>query len=353
MQYITVKQAAKRWKISDQRVHVLCTLGRIDGVIKEGHSYRIPESALKPVDDENFLDKNASEQYSNLFSSNGEMKINNSINRIDSIFSGNGFSMQRWIEYIESVIPNSYGLFLDDIKEYDFTSTCLPVIQDVIKKEDKLEQTIKSFDLVTHGLEEKIKGTFGRSLDVEVILYLGLCNGAGWVTTINGQTKILLGIEKIIELNWCDVNSMYGLIYHELGHVYQEKNGILRRTFDDTEDKLLWQLFTEGIAMYFEQKLVGDFEYYHQDKNGWKNYLDLNLNMLKKDFDRDIKNKEKKQRYFGDWTNYHNYGDTGYYLGAKFVQHIVHNCEFDSILDYDIDHVKSCYNVFMEVCQEK
>lgn len=48
--YISVKQAAEKWGISDRRVRTLCSEGRISGVIREGRSYRIPAEAKKPED---------------------------------------------------------------------------------------------------------------------------------------------------------------------------------------------------------------------------------------------------------------------------------------------------------------
>ncbi|MGL5436257.1 MAG: Fic family protein [Lachnospiraceae bacterium] len=48
--YITVKQAADKWGISDRRVRVLCSEGKIFGVVREGRSWKIPESADKPTD---------------------------------------------------------------------------------------------------------------------------------------------------------------------------------------------------------------------------------------------------------------------------------------------------------------
>lgn len=51
---------------------------------------------------------------------------------------------------------------------------------------------------------------------------------------------------------------MYGLIYHELGHEYHNQYGVLDRTLDSNRHQFLWQLFTEGIAMYFEQMLIDD-----------------------------------------------------------------------------------------------
>ena len=40
--YMSVKQAAEKWGISDRRVRILCSEGKILGVIREGRSYRIP-----------------------------------------------------------------------------------------------------------------------------------------------------------------------------------------------------------------------------------------------------------------------------------------------------------------------
>jgi len=49
-QYMTAAQAAKLWGISDRRVRVLCTEGKIPGAFKDGKSYKIPASATKPAD---------------------------------------------------------------------------------------------------------------------------------------------------------------------------------------------------------------------------------------------------------------------------------------------------------------
>lgn len=50
MEYITVQEAAKKWRISDRLVQKYCAEGRIDGVRKFGKSWGIPSSAGKPQD---------------------------------------------------------------------------------------------------------------------------------------------------------------------------------------------------------------------------------------------------------------------------------------------------------------
>ncbi|MCD7846463.1 MAG: Fic family protein [Oscillospiraceae bacterium] len=48
--YITVKEAAEKWGISDRRIRVLCADGKIPGAFHEGRGWRIPADARKPAD---------------------------------------------------------------------------------------------------------------------------------------------------------------------------------------------------------------------------------------------------------------------------------------------------------------
>lgn len=48
--YITVKEAAKKWGISDRRVRILCSEGKIEGAYKSGRVWMIPIDTVKPSD---------------------------------------------------------------------------------------------------------------------------------------------------------------------------------------------------------------------------------------------------------------------------------------------------------------
>jgi len=50
MEYVTVKEAAAKWEISERRVQVLCEQGRIDRVQRLGKAWAIPKNAIKPDD---------------------------------------------------------------------------------------------------------------------------------------------------------------------------------------------------------------------------------------------------------------------------------------------------------------
>lgn len=50
MEYLTTTEMAIKWNISSRRIGILCTEGRIDGVIKKGKMWLIPSEAKKPKD---------------------------------------------------------------------------------------------------------------------------------------------------------------------------------------------------------------------------------------------------------------------------------------------------------------
>ncbi|MEG2304616.1 MAG: Fic family protein [Lachnospiraceae bacterium] len=48
--YITVKEVAQKWGISDRRVRILCAEGKITGAFQQGRGWKIPIDAVKPID---------------------------------------------------------------------------------------------------------------------------------------------------------------------------------------------------------------------------------------------------------------------------------------------------------------
>jgi excisionase family DNA binding protein len=47
---MSTKEAAERWGISNRRVRVLCSEGKIPGAYQEGRRWKIPQDAVKPAD---------------------------------------------------------------------------------------------------------------------------------------------------------------------------------------------------------------------------------------------------------------------------------------------------------------
>jgi Fic family protein len=50
MEYMSVKQGAARWGISERRIRVLCAEGKISGAFQAGRGWNIPTNAEKPKD---------------------------------------------------------------------------------------------------------------------------------------------------------------------------------------------------------------------------------------------------------------------------------------------------------------
>ena len=74
MKYISVKQAAKKWGLSDRRVRVLCAEGKIDGVLRQGRAYIIPADTPKPVDGRTLRGMEIPEQFAAQFAKIDAMK---------------------------------------------------------------------------------------------------------------------------------------------------------------------------------------------------------------------------------------------------------------------------------------
>lgn len=286
------------------------------------------------------------------------MNIIDTTQNILTAYESDQFNLEKWKSYMEFSVPQAKEICLQDMEDsiseasLSWEKNYLPVLNSVPHNIIKLHEIQESFYKITENLSETIMDIFGKSLDVDIILYLGLCNGAGWVATISEKTTVLLGIEKIIELGWYDIDSMNGLILHELGHVYHAQYGTLHRDMDTMRDQFLWQLFTEGIAMVFEQEIVGDPKYYHQYKAGWEKWCSQNIGLIRQSFCNDLDTMTRSnQRYFGDWADFYGYGDVGYYLGARFVRFLLQFDCFDNLILYNINDVRKGFEMFLELKQ--
>ena len=47
--YVTVCDLAEKWGVTERQVQSLCKAGKIDGAIKFGPAWAIPEDAVKPT----------------------------------------------------------------------------------------------------------------------------------------------------------------------------------------------------------------------------------------------------------------------------------------------------------------
>ncbi|MDX9872633.1 MAG: Fic family protein, partial [Clostridia bacterium] len=74
MEYLSTKEIADKWGISDRRVRILCEQGRINGAFKMGRNYQVPADAEKPADARSHRDYIVPIEYAELFSRIDEKK---------------------------------------------------------------------------------------------------------------------------------------------------------------------------------------------------------------------------------------------------------------------------------------
>lgn len=235
---------------------------------------------------------------------------------------GNLDVFECWKEYI-SPYPEIKEKCLQDALEYDFDADIKPIILDALTSNfAKLEMAHSNFANLVNRLNDRFHETFSIGDDIFIYFYIGLCNGAGWVTTINLEEIVLIGVEKVVELNWHDERSMVALLYHELSHVAHSK---IRHqpsiSASSQKEKSIWQLYAEGFAQRYEQILYKD-GFYHQDTDGWLDWCKANHNKICKEYLYRISNDLSTQDFFGDWVNFNGYSDVGYYLGCEFIKYI-------------------------------
>ncbi len=249
------------------------------------------------------------------------MKIINACDTIKTLFA-DGFDLQTWRKYAGRISKELPVKCKNDAKEYDFEKNVLPVLNNALQA-DEIDLVSDSFQSVTATLQENLSKLFDTEPDINIILYLGLCNGAGWATTLDGQDTVLLGVEKIIELDWGDETNMRALILHEIGHLWHKHNGNLHIPEFTKRRKGIAQLYCEGVAMVCEHILCGDDDFYHQNKNGWLDWCYKNENEIKREYLHRLDAGKSVQDFFGDWCSYNGHSDVGYFLGCRFVHFLM------------------------------
>ena len=112
------------------------------------------------------------------------IKIIDTFAQINNLFEDGKFILDKWKTYMNSIYGNAANLVINDMKEcfgsgdYVYEKDILPIITAVYKHAD-LEILHSSFCKVTEGLNKKVNDCFGNEVDIDIVLYVGLCNGAG------------------------------------------------------------------------------------------------------------------------------------------------------------------------------
>lgn len=272
------------------------------------------------------------------------MNIINTCDTIKSAFS-DGFNLQAWRRYASEISKSLPAKCEADAKEYDFKKEVLPVLENALH-EEKIELVSENFQAVIKQLHENLTGLFETEPDINIILYLGLCNGAGWATRLDGKDTVLLGIEKIIELDWGNEAELRALILHEIGHLWHKQNGNLYIPEFTKRRKGIAQLYCEGVAMVCEHILCGDDDFYHQNKNGWLSWCCAHEQEIKQEYLHRLDKRKSVQDFFGDWQSYKGHSDVGYFLGCRFVEYLMKTYSLRKIANMKYNALNKAFTEF-------
>ena len=257
------------------------------------------------------------------------------------------FRMELWENYGAGISQELPDKLKEDSSGYDFNSQMLPVLTQVINNRDALKQARDAFTATTTDIEKRFRQVLKTTLEVDIIFYLGLCNGAGWATTLDGRNAILLGVEKIIELDWHNRKNMEGLIYHELGHILHNVKGFVPCEPLEPPAKSIWQLYSEGIAMYCEQLLCGDFGAYHQNTDDWLDWCVSNKKEVLGEYKKRVRSGESVQDFFGDWEQWRGRSNLGYFLGCEFVKSLARRYDLNRLLNLNLFEIEQEFDKFI------
>ena len=273
------------------------------------------------------------------------LKIIDTYNDIYKSYENGVFNKTLWDNYAVSAFPGLKEKIEQDFSRLaDYKDKIYEILNGIPKNIEAAETAHQSFLNATKNLSDKIANHFNVDLDVTIILYLGLGNAAGWATTINKQKVVLVGLEKIVELDWCSERDMQDLIYHELGHIYHSLFEH-KELFMNKRKQAAQQLYREGIAMVFEQTLCDDISRYHQNTNGWLDWCKENESLIKTQYLKRMENRESVQNFFGDWCSFMEHSDVGYYLGTAFVRFLMKDYSLQEIASMKLSVVlKHFYN---------
>ncbi len=225
------------------------------------------------------------------------------------------FSLDTYASYADAISPSLYQKCFDDAAEYDFATDVLPVINAALYQNfDRIASAHEALAKVASFLPDRIEKIFDVGPDITIIFYLGLCNGAGWATTLDGRNVILLGAEKISELGWQSLDSMADLICHEAAHLV---HFALREGLPQPRTPI-WQLYAEGFATRVSQLLYRD-GFYHLDQNGWLDFCISHMAEISAEYLSRLEKQSNTAIFFGDWNKFMGQSNLGYFLGCEFI----------------------------------
>lgn len=254
--------------------------------------------------------------------------------------------MELWEKFYNSNFPEMGRKCKEDYesKGYNWKEIGLTMVfnrseEDFPNMIEGYKNLLKTFN----GIEEKVKAIFHIEMDINIVLYRGLLNSAGWVDEYEGKRAMLFGVDKIAKLGWQQEEKIDALVCHELCHVVhfqiRGESKLPKQVEQSKYNEGIWNIYEEGFAQYFQQ-VLGESSF---DSRGeqWSIECEELEKELKLKYVEALKDKEKGTRdFYGDWFKVLGISDVGYFLGAKLIGELSKRYTVEDIAAMDFDLIE-------------
>lgn len=195
-----------------------------------------------------------------------------------------------------------------------------------------IQYAYENMQRVIEPVEENVRRAFDFHDPVCHVFYIGIGNGAGWVTKYEGSWAVLFGLEAIVDSGFDEPARLEGLVAHELGHVvhhvWRASRGL------GLGSGPWWQLYEEGFAQLCESMVVPGDGWHMRSKDNddeWLAWCQANRAWLAREFLRVADYGESVRPFFGSWYEIRGHKQTGYYLGHQVLSDLVNGMEVSDI----------------------
>lgn len=211
MEYLTVKEIANKWNISDRSVRNYCAIGRIPGAYLKGKVWLIPEDEKKPVRNKKektlleILQDEKSRKYSGGIYHKTQIDLTYNSNHIEG--SRLSHDQTRYIFETNTINMEGEIVNVDDVVETTNHFRCIDMIIDNARA-PLSEKLIKELHLVLkNGTSDSRKEWFA-------------------IGEYKKKPNVVGGMETVLPEE----------VGEKIKNILKEYNGIKKKTFDDILD---------------------------------------------------------------------------------------------------------------------
>lgn len=203
---------------------------------------------------------------------------------------------------------------------------------------DRMWTASRSIRAVHQDIHGRAVQSLGYTDALVIVSYVGIGNGAGWATQWEGRPAVLLGLEKIAELNWHNEPEVRKVLAHEIGHLFMMS---IRGDIEKLGEDPLLCLYEEGFAQHCEHVMLGKETWGCASQSGWLEWCLSQEDYLARRYVREMHDREAWRRFYGDWFEIDGWRQTGYFLGCKLVQRLAGTHELRALAAMGEDQIKA------------